>query len=161
MAWKTIAEGTTFDTLKQTTADFELKKGTPVRFEMTLESPVAHLFDFAGAEAIFRPKMPKGLDLKDIYSPDNKYQVVIEAEADPIHLVAIVAFVQAHWLAISLITIGIMFALGFLITAIKIKAEVAWTIPMWATIVIIAGFALVAYLAYKGSLPKLTVGGGS
>lgn len=159
MAWTTVAEGTSLDTLKQLVADVELGKGTPIRFEMTLNTPVAHLFDLAGAELIFKPQMPEGLDLLDVYSPDNQYQVVIDCEADPVHLLAIVAFVKAHWLAISLISIGIVFALGFLVTAIKIKAEVAWVIPMWLTITVVVVCALVAYLAYKGALPKLTAGG--
>lgn len=156
----TIAEGTTLGELKALVADQELKKGVKVRFELELKLPVAHLFDLAGTELIFKPMMPEGLDLKDVYSPDNMYQVVIEAEADPVWIVAIVAFVKAHWLAISLISIGVMFTLGFLVIACKIKAEVAWTLPMWATIVIVAVLALIAYLAYRGQLPRITAGGG-
>lgn len=157
MEWVTIAEGTSLSNLKQLVADRELKKGVPVRFEITLNLPVAHAFDMAGAEHIFRPMMPAGLDLKDVYSPDDKYQVVIEAESDPVWIVAIVAFVKAHWLAISLITIGIALALGFLVASIKVKAPIEAleeTRNIMIIVAVIVAIALIGFLTYRGYIPK-------
>jgi len=160
MLWKTIAEGTSIGNLKAMVGDMELPKGTPVRFEMTLKLPLAHAFDLAGAELLFRPVMPEGLDLKDVYSPDDTYQVVVEAESDPVWIVAIIAFVKAHWLLVSLVGIGLVFTLGFLVGKISVKAPVTAGISTWAIVAVIAGIALVGYLAYRGYIPKLALGKG-
>lgn len=155
-----IAEGTSLADLTQKIGDRELKKGTPVKIEMTLKVPVAHAFDLAGAEAIFSTQMPEGLDVKDVYSPDNKYQVVIDCESDPVHIVAIVAFIKAHWLAITLVTIGLAFVLTQLVIAIKVSAPIAGVIGIGWILVMLAAVGLIGYLAYSGNLPRATVGVG-
>lgn len=119
--WVTVAEGTTLDTLVATVPDREFGKDVPIRFELELKFPFAKLFDLAGAEAIFRSKLPEGLDLVDVHSQGNS-KVIIEAVSDPVSLAAIVAFVAARWLAIALVTIGITLALGLLVIAIKVKS---------------------------------------
>ncbi|RLC72504.1 MAG: hypothetical protein DRI26_02850 [Chloroflexi bacterium] len=128
--WVTVAEGTTLDTLQATIPNMEFPKGTPLRAVMDLKLPVASAFDLAGAELLFRPRMPEGVILKDVHS-EGPSRVVIEAEVDPAWLLAIVGFIKAHWLAISLISIGLMFTLGFLVIAIKLQApeEVVRPIP--------------------------------
>lgn len=148
--WTTVAKGTSLETLTAIVKDQELPKGTPVRFELTLNMPVAHSFDLPGAEWLFSAVMPEGLVMKDVYSPDDKYKVVVDCESDPVHLAAIVGFVKVHWLALSLITIGIFFTLGYLITAIKVKAELLAAIHIAVWVAIIAGIVLIGYLVYKG-----------
>jgi len=151
MAWQTIAEGTTLETLHNTVADRELPKGTPVRFELDLNQPVARLFDLAGAEWIFKGRMPEGLDLVDVHSEgDNR--VVIEAESDPVWIVALAGFVKVHWLAISLVSIGIFLALGLLVIAIKVKSpEEAISEAKWIFIAlaVIAVMLLAGFVTYK------------
>ena len=120
--WVTVAEGTTMDTLKAVVPDQQFPKGTLLRFEMDLKLPVARAFDALWVpETIFRTQMPEGLALKDIHS-EGSSKVVIEAEVDPIWLLTAVGFIKVHWLVISLLAIGLMFTLGFLVTAFKVKA---------------------------------------
>lgn len=159
--YRTIAEGKTLDTLRALVRDKELPTGTKVRVEMKLRLPVAHVFDLAGAEYLFKLAMPEGLILKDVYSPDNKYQVVIEAEANSPTILAIIAFIKAHWLAISLITIGLTFALGQLVEAIKIKADDVAMTRIVTTVAITAGIISVVYFISKAGIeaPGLKIGG--
>ncbi len=147
MNWRTVAEGTSLDTLHNLVGDEEFGKGVPIRFELSLNQPVARLFDLAGAEWLFKNKMPEGLDLIDVHSEGDS-KVIIEAESDPVWLFAIVGFVKVHWLAISLIAIGITLALALLVTAVKVKApekalaETKWIFIAIAVIavVLLAGF---------------------
>ena len=138
MAWRTVAEGTSLDTLHNLIGDEEFGKGVPIRFELNLNQPVARLFDLAGAEWIFKNKMPVGLDLIDVHSEGDS-KVIIETESDPVWLFAIVGFVKVHWLAISLITIGIFLALALLVVAVKVKSpEIALGETKWIMIAIAA-----------------------
>ena len=165
MFWETIAEGTRIENLQSVRAR-KLAKGTRVRFTMTTKTwlgiPTARAFDLPGAEAIFRPVMPEGMRLLDVHSPDNREIVVVEAEVitnPAVTTASIIAFVAANWLRLSLVAIGIMVALGFLITSIRIEAEV---IPhMWAMVLIaVVVIAVVFILARAGvKAGKVTVGG--
>lgn len=141
MAFEVVAQGNSLGELAATVADFELKKGTKIRFEMDLKLPVASLFDVAGVEHLFSID---GVDIKDVYG-EGWSKAVIEAEADPAWLAAIVLFVRAHWVAIL---IG-MFVLGILVSGIVMSADIADIIPPlvdWTKWVVI-GFAVV--LGYK------------
>ena len=165
MFWETIAEGTRIEDLWSVRAR-RLAKGTRVRFTMTTKTwlgiPTARAFDSPGSETIFRPVMPEGMRLLDVHSPDNRETVVVEAEVitnPAVTTASIVAFVAANWFRLSLVAIGIMVALGFLITSIRIEAEV---IPhMWAmaliAIVIIAVVFILARAGVKAG--KVTIGG--
>lgn len=150
MLWKTIAEGDSIEDLKLLVADYKLPKGTPVRFEMTLKMPIARTFDLAGAEQLFQATMPEGLTVKDVYSPDDKYEVVVEAEANSPTVLAVVAFVKLHWLALSLLSIGLVFALGFLVSAIRISTPGLERLGWGFLILIALTVAMLGYLAYKG-----------
>ncbi|MBT9133026.1 MAG: hypothetical protein DDT33_01557 [Firmicutes bacterium] len=164
MIWETIAEGTKLETL-EVVRQRRLAKGTRVRFHMTVRTPLglpmARAFDLPGAEPIFRRVMPEGLELVDVHSPDNHEQVVIDARVTSNPIVtttAILLFVKANWLKLSLVTIGIVFALGALITAIRIDAEMipyVWGITLVA-IVLIAVVFIVAKAGLK--TPKFSVG---
>lgn len=112
-----------------------LVEGSPFHVELHLSLPVAFAFDAPGAELIFRPFTPPGLELVDV-SGSGFWDVNIEyivkdagafgQEAPPgtapaafVPLVAIGAFMAAHWVGILLATIGISLSLGFLINAIR------------------------------------------
>lgn len=164
MVWQTIAKGKSLSEIKATIKDQELPKGTPVRFEMTVITGVAgRLFDLAGAELIFGPLMPEGLDLKDVYWDEATRQVIVEAESDPVHLGAIILFVKAHWLAASLITIGLALSLGYIISSIRVKAPISAVVglPLIIALVVIAVILAAAYVATKGKIaaPGIAVGG--
>lgn len=138
MPWITVAEGTSIATVEARVSNFELPKGTQIRFIMQLSMPVAPAFDLAGAELIFRPMMPEGVDLIDVHG-EGWRTVVIDAESDPAWLLAILVFIKAHWIALSLIAIGITFTLGVLVAAFKMEALVGVVggvanIMMWTVI---------------------------
>ena len=106
--------------------------------------PVARAFDLAGAEWIFRYNMPEGLDLVDVHS-DGDSKVVIEAEADPVWLLAIPAFIKAHWIAISLLSIGIMIGLSALVRSVSVLVKSPVT-QDWKMIMMIGGAVALAYI---------------
>lgn len=116
--------------LAELTSQRELRPGSPFRITMRLNESIAHAFDLAGAEAIFRPVMPPGLTLVDVHSPDNKRTVVLDSRVDveqaqgakmrfPVVIAAIGAFIATHWVGLSLAVIGITAALGFLVASIR------------------------------------------
>ena len=143
--WQIVAEGVSFSDLEATVADMQLTKGTQVRVVMDTWAPWA--FDIAGAELVFKPFIPDGLDLIDVYGEGS--QGIVDMEADPAWLVAALAFIKAHWLAITIA--------GFILTAIimsiivMVKVAVAPPLPI-AAIAIVGGLILVGILAAR-SLP--------
>ena len=165
MFWETIAEGPGIEELR-TIAERKLLKGTRVRFIMRTKTwagiPTARAFDLPGAELIFRPVMPKGMKLLDVHSPDDRELVVVKAEviANPVVTTStIVAFVAANWFKLSLVAIGIMVALGFLVTSIRIDAEV---IPhMWAMLLIAVVIIAVVFILARAGVRagRVTIGG--
>ncbi|MBA7620266.1 hypothetical protein ES703_27612 [subsurface metagenome] len=137
--WKTVAEGKSIDELVATVGNFELKKGTKIRFEMDLNMPVAFVFDLAGVEHLFSID---GVDIKDVYG-EGLWKAVIEAEADPAWLVAILAFIRAHWIAI--VIGGII--LYTLISAVRMLVFIAEIITVeWLKWGIIGGGLILGYL---------------
>jgi len=151
--WVTVAKGTTIDGLNPTVGDFELRKGCPIRFAMDLKLPVAKSFDLFGAELIFRGAMPEGVDLIDVHSEGN-YRVVVEAEADPVWLLAAVAFVKVHWVSLLLGAIALTFTLGFLVMTIKMDVPEEFVaglagITKWVVIgIAVLAVIIVIYLAW-------------
>ncbi len=107
-SWQQAAVGTSLWDLEATIADLNLQKGDRMRVEMDLKVPVGFLFDAAGAELLFKPVVPDGMDLVDVWGEGSK--AYVELEADPVFLVAALAFIKAHW-------VGIVIA-GFLLAAL-------------------------------------------
>ena len=141
MNWKTVAEGSNISELRQMVSDMELTKGTKIRVVMDTSMP--WLFDIAGAEWAFKPFIPDGVDLIDVYGEGN--QGIVDMEADPIWLVVFLAFVKAHWLAI--IIAG--FVLTVVISFIRVMVEVAVAPTVFPAIAVIAGVILVALLLMR------------
>ena len=135
MAWQTVAEGASITELKQLVSDMELPKGSKVR--VVMNTPVPWLFDVAGAELAFRPFIPDGLDLIDVYGEDDKG--IVDMEADPAWLIAVLAFIKAHWLAI--IIAG--FVLTVIVSFIRVMVEVATASSVFPAIYIIIAAVIV------------------
>jgi len=136
MPWKTVAQGRSIDELAATVKDFELTKGTKVRFEMDLNMPVAFLFDIAGIEHLFSID---GVDILDVYGEGSR-TVVVEAEADPAWLAGILVFIRTHWVAIA---VG-SYLLSVIVEGIRMLADIvpdmAWL--KWAVIGVVAFFGI-------------------
>lgn len=152
--WEVVAEGTNIWDLESLVGDLELPKGSKLKVFIDLKLPLGSAFDVAGAEWLFQPFIPDGMDLIDVYGEGS--QGIVEMEADPAWLIAVLAFMKAHWLAITIA--------GFLLTAIiasiiiLAKIAVAPALPV-AAIAIGGTLALIGILALtlkKGSARDLT-----
>jgi len=143
MSWKVAAEGASFSELEQTIADMELPKGT--RMRVIMDTPVSWVFDMAGAELAFKPFVPDGMELIDVYGEGG--QGIVEMEADPAWLVVTLAFIKAHWLAI--IIAG--FVLALIVQFIRVMIEVpAWAQPpIW---LLVGAAVIVLILATRGQI---------
>ncbi|GAJ08950.1 unnamed protein product, partial [marine sediment metagenome] len=106
--WEVAAEGTNIWDLESTIGELELPKGSRIKVVMDLKLPLGWAFDVAGAELIFKPFTPDGTTLVDVYGEGS--QGIVELEADPVWLIPVLAFIKAHWLALTIA--------GFLLTAI-------------------------------------------
>jgi len=130
--WQIVAQGTSIFDLESTIGQMELIKGTKVR--VVMDTWASWAFDVAGAELVFQPFVPEGLDLIDVYGESG--QGIIDMEADPAWLLAVVAFIKAHWIAITIA--------GFLLAAIISLITVMVKVPTIAQIpvVLIIGIAV-------------------
>lgn len=153
--YQTIAQATSFDDLnkKLTASGGRLSSGDKVRFTMELNGPYAPLFNVAGAELLFRDKMPPGLILDDVRG-EGMTTVIIEAHATSPWFAAVGAWLVSEWYIIPLISIGIALILGAAITSIGFAVAFArspQTIPqtaMWIAIGV-AGVAVLGLVAYR------------
>jgi len=139
MAWQVVAEGVSLSELRQTVGDMELPKGT--RMKVVMDTPVAWAFDIAGAEWVFQPYIPEGMTLIDVYGEGG--QGIVDMEADPAWLVAVLAFIKAHWLAI--IIAG--FVLTAIISFVRVWVEVIKAPTPFPAIAVLAGIAIFILLA--------------
>lgn len=143
--WVTVAEGTNLLDLTQTVADMELIKGTKIRAVIDLTLPLGWAFDVAGAELIFQPFMPEGVDLVDVYGEGSKGYV--DMEADPVWLVAFLAFLKAHWLAITIAGLALTAIIAFI--TILVKFPVVAQVPIWLILGAVAGVALLVVVGTR------------
>jgi len=133
MAWQTVAEGASFSELRSLIGDMELPKGTKVKVVMDLKVPIGFAFDAPGAEWLFSPLVPSGMELVDVYGEGS--QGIVEMEADPAWLLAMLAFIKAHWISILIAA----FVLGVIITFIRIMVQIVGPgplgIPWWVWLI--------------------------
>jgi len=141
--WQTVAQGTSIFDLESTIGQLELTKGTKVRVVMDTWAPWA--FDIAGAELVFKPFVPAGLDLIDVYGESG--QGIVDMEADPAWLLAVVAFLKAHWLAITIAGFALYVIVSFITVMVKIPA--AAQIPVWLLIGAAAGIVGLVVLSAR------------
>jgi hypothetical protein len=135
--WTEAARGTNIWDLESTIGDMHLPKGSRIKVVMDLKLPLGWAFDAAGAELIFKPFTPDGTKVVDVYGEGS--QGIVELEADPVWLLALLAFIEAHWIEILIA--------GFVLTAIimsiiiLVKVAVAPSLPV-AAIAIIGALAI-------------------
>lgn len=122
--WQTVAEGISLSELAATVEDMELPKGT--KMKMVMETPVSWAFSLAGAELAFRPFMPEGVTLEDVYGEEG--QGIVDMEVDPAWLVPVLAFIGRHWLAITIA--GFVLAAIITFVTVMIKLPAGLKIPM-------------------------------
>lgn len=139
--WVKAAEGTSLEDLKTLIADRELKKGTRVKWVIDPKIPgAANVFNMVGAELAFKPFIPDGMELVDVYEEGG--QGIVEMEADPAWLVAVVAFAKAHWLAITIATV----ALVAIIKLITMWVDIVGRAASWLLVIVL--FAAVGMIVY-------------
>jgi hypothetical protein len=143
--WKTVATGASLNDLESTIGELQLPKGTPMKIYM--DTPVSWAFDAFGAELLFKPYVPDGMELVDVYEENGRG--VVEMEADPAWLLAVVAFIKAHWLAIVIAGFVLSFIVSAVIVSVRIPEE---AIPetlgkfaMWAAIGIVGVVAVTKF----------------
>lgn len=145
--WELVAEGPLGD-IQAKVADRELPKGTRVKMIMDLALPVGSIFDAAGAEWIFRPFVPDGFDMVDVYG-DGSSKGVVEMEADPGWLLAAISFIRANWAAI--IISG--FVLGVIVVMARMFILIVGAAEDWLPVILLIG-GIVLVLAIIGARPK-------
>jgi hypothetical protein len=154
MAWVTVAEGAALGELQPTVEDLELPKGAPLRAVIDLKVPVGPAFDLAGAELVFKSWAPDGTVVTDVHS-EGLINAVVEMQADPAWLLAVVAFIKAHWVAILISGL----ALAALVAFIKLEAPEEFVKGIakgiqWGAIALIALVVLAALGTAKKALPQ-------
>ena len=142
MGWEVVAEGTSIFDLESIVGELELPKGSKIKVVLDLKLPIGWAFDLAGAELIFKPFIPEGVDLVDVYGEGS--EGIVEMEADPVWLLAFLAFIKAHWLAITIA--GVVLATIIALIIVLVKIAVAPALPI-AGIAIAGGLALIGVLA--------------
>lgn len=140
--WQVVAEGTNIWDLASTVGELELRKGSKIKVVMDLKVPVGGLFNLAVADWLAARFVPDGLVFIDAYGEGS--QGIIEMEADPAWLLAILAFMKAHWLALTITGLLLTAIIAAIIVLVKIA--VAPALPV-AAIAIGGGLALIGILA--------------
>ena len=148
--WQKVAEADSFSKLRALVADREMKKGQRMQVVMDFAVPgVAKAFDSWGAESIFNPFVPDGMDLVDVYEKGGKG--IVEMEADPVWLVAAIGFIARHWLTI-VIAGAVLYTAVSLITIfadiVPAISDIPWWI--WGTGALLAGYVVFRSISPKG-----------
>ena len=139
--WQTVAEGKSFWELKALVADMQLSKGS--KMKVIMDTAVPWLFDMAGAELAFKPLVPAGMILKDVYGEGEKG--IVEMEADPAWLLPVLIFIKAHWLTI--IIAG--FVLTVIVSFIRIMIEIIKAPTPIPAALVLVGIVLLAMMVMR------------
>jgi len=140
--WVKVAEGTNIWNLSETIEDMEFPKGTKMKIVMNCPG-FDWLFDMAGAELVFKPFIPDGWDLVDVYGENG--QGIVDMEADPAWLVATLAFIKAHWVAITIAGIVLTAIISLIVIFVKFPAVAA--IPITLLVGAAAGIVGLIFLS--------------
>ncbi len=116
MVWKTVAQGVSLDQMERLVENENYGKG--VRMRIVMETSVDWLFDLAGAEHVFAGVVPDGWDMVDVWGEDGLG--IVEIEADPAWLVATLAFMRVHWLALTIAGLAIWLFVSFITIMVKV-----------------------------------------
>lgn len=142
--WITVAESTNLWDLESTIGEMSLPKGTKMRVTLSLNTPLGWAFNASGAEYLFAPLTPDGMILKDVSGEGS--EAYIDLESDPAWLVATIAFIAAHWLAILIAGLVLTTIISFIVIAIKVPAILQ--IPFW---LILGAAGAVLFIAVAAS----------
>ena len=142
--WQEVARGANIWDLAATIADMELPKGTRIKVVMDLKVPVGGLFNTGVGDWLGQRFVPNGTDFIDAYGEGS--QGIIELESDPVWLIALLAFIKAHWVALMIA--GFLLAAIIATIVILVKIAVAPTLPI-ATIAIVGGLALLGIILVR------------
>jgi len=138
MAWVTIMEGNSLEEFSEATPIVEdLPAGTRFRIVIDTHLPVAPIANILGAEWLAQQLLDYEARVIDVYSV-GWYQVVIEMEA-----------LGVPPLVIAAIIIAAIFAVGYLISAIRMDAQLPGPIANLATIVKWAAIGAIGVLGIK------------
>lgn len=140
MGWIIAAQGTSFSDLKETIQDMELPKGTRMKVVMDLKAPVGESFNWAVSDWLAEKFVPDGMKFIDAYGEGS--QGTIEMESDPAFLLAVLAFIKAHWL--FLIIAG--FLLWFIISLINVLINIPELLRIPTLLLVGIGIATVGFL---------------
>jgi len=129
--WNLVAEGSLWD-IRSKVGELELPKGSRLRIVMDCNVPAAWAFDIAPNWAF---PAPTGMEVVDIWGEGSSTGIV-ELEADPAWLVAVLGFIAANWLRIVIGTAVIGFTLGLIVTIARVFASVPIPEGTWNWLVI-------------------------
>lgn len=141
MAWQEVARGVNIWDLSATVADMDLPKGTEIKVVMDLKLPIGFLFDTAVADWLGQRFVPDGTLFVDAYGEGS--QGIIKLESDPVWLVALLAFIRAHWVALAIA--GVLLTAAIAAIIVLVKVAVAPSLPI-AAIAIVGGLVLVGLM---------------
>lgn len=145
--WQTVAQAQTFPELRSLIGEMELPKGT--RMRVVMDAPgYDWVFDLPGAEWVFRPLVPPGMGMVDVWGESGKGY--IEMEADPAWLVTTLLFIKTHWL--SILIAGLL--LIMIVTFIRV---LVWTVqaPVGVPIaLVLIGAAILLMPLIAGQVTK-------
>ena len=125
--WVKIAEGTNIWNLASTIEDMEFPKGTKMKIVMNTPG-FDWLFDIAGAELAFKAFTPDGWDIKDVHGESG--QGIVDMEADPAWWLLTLAFIKAHWVAITIAGMALSLIVSLIIISVKVPAVAAIPITL-------------------------------
>ena len=147
MSWVKVAEGTSLQNLQSTVADMHLPHGTQMK--VILSAPgYEWLFDLAGMEQVFRPFTPDGWKILDVYGESG--QGIVDMEADPAWLLATLAFIKAHWLAIVIAGIALSIIISLIVIYVNVPAVAA--IPI--TLIVGAALGIIGLIILSRGPPR-------
>lgn len=135
MAWQTVAQARNISELQSLIGEMELPKGTRMKVIIDLKVPIGWAFDFIAAEWLAQGFVPDGMILVDVRKGGIS-KGIVELEADPTWLLAVLAFIRAHWLALAIAGFTLWFIVSLITITIKMPAIVQ--APFW----LLAGAAL-------------------
>ena len=143
--WKEVSRSTNILGIRSTIGDLELRPGDKMRIIMELKVPMGWLFDVGGIELIMQPFVPDGMNLVDVYgegseayvdmevpSINNDFRIAGSVGFLGIGLVAALAFLKVHWVALAILGVAITTILAVIIILIKIAIAPALPIATMA-----------------------------
>lgn len=146
-AWKVLAEGKSLDDLHSTGVLDKIPHNTPFDIELeVMWAPLAKLFDIAGAEWAAQRFLEVGTIVEDVEEKGGK--VIIHCKANAVQIVPLLFAIAAIFATIA-----------FFIISVRVSAPILGAISIGMIVVVIGAILLVGFLAYRGALPKVTMGG--